>query len=374
MEDISELMKMLNCFFKCNKPRLHCLAVIVMNMIVTRTVNLAMLANTMIGKAKEESRYRQLRRFFQFFKIDYNLLAKKIVEWFFCDGKYYLVLDRTNWKWGKKDINILMLGIAYKGIAIPIFWLVLNKGGSSSWKERRALMQRFIAVFGTENIAGILADREFVGREWFRYLVWKKIPFYIRVKDNTRIVNKKRKIFKVEKLFHDLLPGEKLAISEQYTIFGRDMYVTGARSPTTGKLMIVVSANQTEDAIEIYLKRWEIENLFSCLKSRGFNFEDTHITDRAKIKKMIALLSLSFCWAHKTGEWREKEYEGIRLKSHQRPEKSIFRYGLDFLRTAIFKIFKERKLFRKCLRLFLAPPDSAGADKMPRVAISAGVV
>ncbi|HAT8797519.1 TPA: IS4 family transposase, partial [Legionella pneumophila] len=30
--------------------------------------------------------------------------------------------DRTNWRWGKKDINILMLSVVYKGIAIPLFW------------------------------------------------------------------------------------------------------------------------------------------------------------------------------------------------------------------------------------------------------------
>jgi hypothetical protein len=28
-------------------------------------------------------------------------------------------LDRTNWKWGKSNINILFLCIAYRGAAIP---------------------------------------------------------------------------------------------------------------------------------------------------------------------------------------------------------------------------------------------------------------
>ena len=29
-------------------------------------------------------------------------------------------MDRTNWKWGKSNTNILFLGVAYKGISIPI--------------------------------------------------------------------------------------------------------------------------------------------------------------------------------------------------------------------------------------------------------------
>ncbi|EXW59539.1 hypothetical protein J878_4174 [Acinetobacter baumannii 44467_5] len=45
-----------------------------------------------------------------------------------------LTLDRTNWKWGKRNINILMLAIVYRGIAIPILWTLLNKRGNSDTK------------------------------------------------------------------------------------------------------------------------------------------------------------------------------------------------------------------------------------------------
>ncbi|MBK9040676.1 MAG: transposase [Bdellovibrionales bacterium] len=33
-------------------------------------------------------------------------------------------------------------------------------------------------------------------------------------------------------------------------------------------------------------ERWQIETLFSCLKSRGFNLEETHVTDLERIKKL----------------------------------------------------------------------------------------
>ncbi len=79
-----------------------------------------------------------------------------------------LTLDRTNWKWGKRNINILMLAIVYRGIAIPILWTLLNKRGNSDTKERIALIQRFIAIF--ENLkpcVDMLPDREFIGEQWF---------------------------------------------------------------------------------------------------------------------------------------------------------------------------------------------------------------
>ena len=37
----------------------------------------------------------------------------------FLETDYELTLDRTHWRWGKKNINILVLAVEYKGIAIP---------------------------------------------------------------------------------------------------------------------------------------------------------------------------------------------------------------------------------------------------------------
>ena len=64
---------------------------------------------------------------------------------------------------GKKNINILMLAIVHKGIAIPIFWILLNKRGNSDTTERIALIKRFIRIFGQDKIESLVADREFIG-------------------------------------------------------------------------------------------------------------------------------------------------------------------------------------------------------------------
>jgi hypothetical protein len=68
------------------------------------------------------------------------------------DGQWYLSMDRTNWRWGKSDINILMLGIVFKGTAIPIYWMLLDKGGNSDTLERIELIQMFIDHFGKNSV------------------------------------------------------------------------------------------------------------------------------------------------------------------------------------------------------------------------------
>ncbi|MCP3675009.1 MAG: transposase [Gammaproteobacteria bacterium] len=95
--------------------------------------------------------------------------------------------------------------------------------------------------------------------------------------------------------------------------------------------MLLATSHIEEKPIDIYSKRWEIETLFECLKGRGFNFEDTRLTGLERVNKMVAVLALSYCWAHKAGEWRSEQGDGLKYKKHGRLEKSLFRHGLDLL-------------------------------------------
>ena len=55
-----------------------------------------------------------------------------------------------------------------------------------------------------------------------------------------------------------------------------------------------------------------------------------------RLKKLLALLTIAFFWAIKTGEWRIENREEIKIKKHGRKEKSIFRHGLDWIRQEIW--------------------------------------
>ena len=78
-----------------------------------------------------------------------------------------------------------------------------------------------------------------------------------------------------------------------------------------GELLLVVSPQFNANAIEDYALRWEIETLFSCLKGRGFNLENTRLTDPRRVKKLIAVLAIGFCWCYLTGEWQHDRKKGL---------------------------------------------------------------
>ena len=194
-----------------------------------------------------------------------------------------------------------MLGIAYRGVAIRLLWTLLPQAGNSNTAERIALMERFLALFGRERIAALLADREFVGQAWFTYLQRQQIAFRIRIKHNTLIPNPWNKMLRASVLFSSLRPGEHQVLAGRRPVWGCFLHILALRLED-GELLILVTTDQPEQALADYARRWELETLFGCLKSLGFRFEDTHLTNPERLSKLIALLALAFVWAYRVGE------------------------------------------------------------------------
>ncbi len=66
-----------------------------------------------------------------------------------------------------------------------------------------------------------------------------------------------------------------------------------ASKSTENDLVIVVSNKLSEpNLLVLYSKRWHTECLFANLKSKGFNFEDTHFTAKDRIGNLTKLIAL----------------------------------------------------------------------------------
>jgi hypothetical protein len=99
----------------------------------------------------------------------------------------YLAMDRTNWKIGDQNVNVLFWGLVFPCKSyIPIFWEVLDKRGNSNQAECIALLEKFLSFWQTPFKVKIclLADREFIGDTWLLSLVSKEFDFVIALRDN----------------------------------------------------------------------------------------------------------------------------------------------------------------------------------------------
>jgi transposase len=172
-------------------------------------------------------------------------------------------------------------------------WAQLGKKGNSRTSERLDLLERFLKIVPAAQITAFLADREFIGKTWFKALQKHRIPYAIRVRNNQ---------------FATLADGKRIKISElakgltnQKSRLWTDVDLDGVPCTLSLKrlkekdLLTVVSygLKSSDDPLETYRQRWAIELCFSCLKTKGFDIESTHLRHTDRLEKMFAIASMA---------------------------------------------------------------------------------
>ena len=137
---------------------------------------------------KYESSLRRIQRFMSAYLLDTDIIARLVFALLPHKPPYRLAMDRTNWKFGSANINILVIAIVYDGVAFPVIYKLMPKFGNSSTNDRIELMDRYINLFGIKAIDCLLADREFVGDKWLAYLNDNRIRYHIRIRENFWVI------------------------------------------------------------------------------------------------------------------------------------------------------------------------------------------
>ena len=243
MYERSPLEKSLKESLGWHQARICLMSHFIIGLIRVRTVNLTDIAVSFSGNSESSSNYRRLQRFLSGFELNFSSIARLVVSMVPLEEKWVLSLDRTNWKFGVLNINILVLAVAYNGVAIPLFWSFLNKRGNSNTSERKELLSRFIECFDKERVACLTADREFIGHEWVSYLKEEGISFRIRIRNNTKIPNKHgNRSLKAYLLFSGLQLGESMVLNQRRSVWGISLHLVGLK--VQGEWLILITDQQ----------------------------------------------------------------------------------------------------------------------------------
>lgn len=277
MGDTNPLCEELSAIFDWHQARINCLGNLISALLTVKTVNLSQVSIAFKGKSSKGSKYRRLQRFFREVRISQYVVAKFIGKLLArrSEEKWVLAMDRTNWKFGKKDINILMLAVVVECVAIPLIWSFLQKKDNSSTEERISLMNRYRHYFGVSKMKYLTGDREFVGSEWIQYLKDNKIPYVLRIRNNFKMTTSTGKITKASNLFRNLAVGKEKCLGLRQ-LWGHQVHVQGLNLGSR-EYLILISCEDAAEALSKYSKRWNIETMFGALKSKGLGFEDTHM-------------------------------------------------------------------------------------------------
>jgi hypothetical protein len=333
---IATLQEILRPHVGLGKSRLETLCLLVVGMISARTVNLSHLACERPTTAQVASTYRRLQRFFQHVRLGPDWSAPLVIGLLGLVGPWHLALDRTQWKLGTRDVNILMLAVVTRRARAPLMWSVLdNDGGSSDTAARVRLMQRYLAIFGAASIRLLLADREFVGVEWMNFLNENNISFAIRMKEKLVVTTEDGR-----RLALGPLPRKCRGVRTfRAALVGDDapgpLWLNfAARRLQGGELLIVVCNTPARAALAAYRKRRAIECLFGDTKTRGLNLEDTRLFTPRKLALLLGIVALAVAWAARTAALLVGRKTPAR-KAHGYLAKSWFRIGFDQVRRLL---------------------------------------
>jgi hypothetical protein len=328
---------------RITKTQLKNILILSLSMLRVQTVCLNKLKGTVgliTGKknTKPDSNYQRLIRIFRGYA--FSRLWLTLLSFVFqllrlkCD---YLTLDGTSWKYGEVWHHYLVLCVIYNGVAIPIYWVNLQKQGISSAVERIRFMKRVFRSFNITNKM-IIADREYIGISWFKFLIDNDLYFVIRLKKNTyhteiNAAQGKTVTELIQKVRRSKLPYK--SVRKAFELEGMKLFFVICKNldKNAKEDLIFLITNVTDKAYKIsfiYRMRWKIEHCFKQLKSNGFDLESMNVKGKAKQNLLLAIVVFTYTLSVLEGL---KNYKKIAVKNYSdgttSKAVSVFRHGTD---------------------------------------------
>ncbi|WP_251980700.1 IS4 family transposase [Salinibacter ruber] len=347
-----------------HRVRLKFMARFTAALLKMTTTNLRESAIALKAEVKEVSNCRCIRRFLSSYEMDFAVLGRFLTRLLPKSAPYKVVNDRTEWHFGTQPVNVLMAGIAHRGVAFPISWTVLPDGGSSSASEHCRALRCFSQVVEPSEIEAVIAGREFISAKWLGWLQAREIPFLVRLRSDRHLVSPEGTSLPAKVLARPLALRQVKVLDREYSLRGTDgksadvrvvLKRVADRSAEDQFLILATSGIDPAEATGLYREHWQVETLFAALKSRGCDLERTHLTEPDRVQRLIGLLVLAFGWTWLVGE-RRVNREGLpRKKPHDRQERSLFRYGLVRLRSILAAPAPQPAAFFECIRGVRSP-------------------
>lgn len=322
-----------------------------------RQIQLARLASVFPQPIRYESRIRNLQRFLLLPQLSVRLLWFPIIKYWLTQeykgrhlnhdqrrrlkrlkrrtrGYVVLALDRTQWK-GR---NLIMVTVVWGKHALPVYWELLPKEGSSNLITQSRLLKTAIKLFKPHPIL-VLGDREFHSPKLAKVLTQQGVDFCLRQKKSAQIqVNDsdyqalKSMGFGpgMRRFFIDIFLGKE----DQLGPFNLAVYWKRKYRGKGGKepWYILTSLPNLKLALKLYECRWGIEMMFKDCKSGGYNMEKTQVND-TRFMALILLIVIAYSLATCCGQILKKlgvDVYVARLKEphRQHPRHSEFGIGL----------------------------------------------
>ena len=265
-----------------------------------------------------------------------------------------LIVDRTDWEKRRQYINILSVAVSYKGRALPLYWMVFGKKGSSSLEQWKQVLFPVIIVLQQMSWLSdkqihihVVADREFASpklAEWLKTIY--DVAVTLRIKASMYLTGEDTPEIKVASLIRKMTKGSRHILYNQ--VLTRDSSFKMNVLLTWNKdydepLVVATTAENPVHADATYGQRFNIEHMHKDWKSNAFDLEKTRVTDPKRIETLLIPIAFAYILCVLEGE--QKEHNG-EVRQPPKGKKRMVSLFLSGLRTI------SRYLQRESLRQF----------------------
>jgi hypothetical protein len=344
----TKVLKTLKQMIKLHHPgHVVTLAMMITGIVLSKKAQLSEMSNEVPVPAKDKSIEMRMRRWVKQEHLDeawiYLPFAQQILH-ALAHLPLVVVMDASQ---VGRNCMVLMIGVVYKKRALPLVWLVYpGKKGHTSAERHIQVLEKLKALLpeGVEVI--LMGDAEYDTTAMLLWLQentsWKYVlrtspQIYVHSSQGEHPIADmplhKKSVVQYRQV------GFTQAASLQVNLVG--WWGSSYEHP----IYLLSNLEDKYQTCRYYRRRFRIETFFSDQKSRGFHIHKSHLSDPARVSRLLLAACLAYIWMILQGLQVIARNLTAWIDRTERQDKSLFRLGMDWLRHCLKRNWDFEPLF-----------------------------
>jgi hypothetical protein len=324
------------------------LAIMIAGIVTGRNAQLSSVSAETASEAKDKSIEMCLRRWVKHTSIDADVIympfAKQILE-ALSDLPLMLVMDGSQ---VGRGCMVLMVSVLYKKRALPLAWIVYKgKKGHTTARRHIEALTKVLPLIPTDSQVVLLGDAEYDTTEMLLWVKQQKHWDYV-LRTSPQIYvqegSQSQPIGDYPLTKGQVFQRQQVGFTQEAAVCLNLVGWWGSRYE--GPLYLVTSLSNGYQACKYYRRRFQIETFFSDQKSRGFHIHKSHLSEPARLSRLLLAACLAYIWMVCQGLLVIAEQKIGLIDRTDRIDKSLFRLGLDWIRYALKRNLDFTPVFR----------------------------
>jgi len=285
---------------KWGRPELvETLAHLMVGIFMSRDVRLSRIAENVPLDSQEESIAQRFRRWLKNPVVDERAIYDPVVKDLLNSLRHTRLRIQVDRTLVDDRFNVLMVTLYYRKRALPVVWQVLDHPGNSRFTDWVGILSHLDHLLPEDATVMILADREFGQLDMMRVLRFYEWDFCLRVKGNYHVfVPDYGMWFALQKLAP--IAGQPRFLKDTYFTKSKRVehihFALACELESDDPWYIATSLPASARTLRDYAHRFGCEELFSDIKSRGFNLELSQLQDPPRFSRLLLAIALLYVW------------------------------------------------------------------------------